>query len=195
MKRRRTGFVILGGVCAVIVALTLIVLGVYFTRIQSIQTIEKLTNYSDGYDLYKMDILYDYDLDGMLGKEYSDNQSVINAIYGTCLPLLPGRSKPKDFSCSTFCITDTEGDVLMGRNYDYHADTARRESPAGHIRRAGLLNVRGYSSTVPYRGHRAFISSKSSTSVRKNRFCISLETTVTGLSWAMALPFMSIISL
>lgn len=102
----------------------LAIIGMYFTRIQSIGTIEKLTDYEDGYNLYRMDILYDYDLDGMLKKEYTDNQTVKSAIRATALPFLPFRVKTQDFSCSSFCITDSQGNALMGRNYDFHADTS-----------------------------------------------------------------------
>ena len=37
--------------------------GLYFTRIQSYSSIEQLTDYEDGYNLYRMDIKYNYDLD------------------------------------------------------------------------------------------------------------------------------------
>jgi choloylglycine hydrolase len=32
--------------------------------------------------------------------------------------------KTQDFGCSSFCVTDTEGHAIMGRNYDFHADTS-----------------------------------------------------------------------
>ena len=44
-------------VVVVLAAVTFFVL--YFTRIQTFSSIEKLTDYEDGYNLYRMDVQYD----------------------------------------------------------------------------------------------------------------------------------------
>ncbi len=109
---------------ALIAALILGLLGVYFTRLKTIRTIEKLTSYKDGFDLYRMTVKFDYDLDSMLSREYSDNNMVAKAILGKTIPYLPIRMESPDYSCSAFSVTDTEGAVLMGRNYDFDVDTS-----------------------------------------------------------------------
>ena len=58
--------VILTVILIVLAAAALGFIGVYYTRFQSMNTIEKLTDYEDGYNLYRMDILYDYDLDRII---------------------------------------------------------------------------------------------------------------------------------
>ncbi|GEM_PF-1451780 len=42
------------GVPAVLLAVALLFAGICFTRIQTVNSIEKLTDYSDGYNLYRM---------------------------------------------------------------------------------------------------------------------------------------------
>ena len=53
----------LGAVIAVLLAVVLVFTGVYFTRFQTVGSIEKLTNYDDRYNLYRMDVKYNYSLD------------------------------------------------------------------------------------------------------------------------------------
>ena len=107
-----------------VLAVAIFLVGMYFTRIQSIGTIKKLTNYEDGYDLYQMEIKYDYNLDGMLKREFSNNQEIADAILGQALPFLPIHMEVPDYACSSFGITDVDGHVLMGRNYDFDIDTS-----------------------------------------------------------------------
>lgn len=54
------------GVPAVLLAVALLFAGICFTRIQTVNSIEKLTDYSDGYNLYRMNIKYDYSLDDVI---------------------------------------------------------------------------------------------------------------------------------
>ena len=65
---------------------------VYFTRLKSIHSIRKLTDYED-YNLYRMDIDYAYDLDRLIDRGITDNQSMINAILAEALPYLPIHMK------------------------------------------------------------------------------------------------------
>lgn len=96
----------------------------YFTRIQTIGSIERLTDYEDGYNLYRMDIKYDYSLDNMIDYGIMDDQTMIDAILKEALPLLPVKIKAPHFGCTAFTLTDTDGDVHMGRNYDFKNDTS-----------------------------------------------------------------------
>lgn len=83
---KRISFIILAVVTLAVAAFG----GIYFTRILTIGSIEQLTDYRDGYNLYSMDIKYDYSLDDII-----------------------------DYGCTSFTLTDTDGDVHMGRNYDF----------------------------------------------------------------------------
>ena len=62
----------------VIAAVAFLVL--YFTRIQTFSSIEKLTDYKDGYNLYRMDVQYDYNLDEIIDYGIKDDQTMIDAI-------------------------------------------------------------------------------------------------------------------
>ena len=42
------------GVLAALLAAVLVFAGIYFTRIQTLNSIEKLTGYADGFNLYRM---------------------------------------------------------------------------------------------------------------------------------------------
>ncbi len=116
---KRTLIVLLVLVIAAVAAFT----GLYFTRFRTISGIEKITSYDD-YNLYRMDIKYDYSIDDIIAYGINDNQSMIDAILAEALPVLPISMKAPSFGCSAFTIDDAEGDVLMGRNYDFKNDTS-----------------------------------------------------------------------
>lgn len=97
--------------------------GLYFTRIKSIRSIRKLTDY-ETYNLYRMNIDYDYDLDRVIGRGVGDNQAMIDAILAESLPYLPIHMKAPNFGCSAFCTKGTDAHTLMGRNYDFKNDTS-----------------------------------------------------------------------
>ncbi len=79
----------LGAVLAVLLAGVLVFTGVYFTRFQTAGSIEKLTSYDDGYNLYRMDVKYNYSLDDVINYGITDNQTMIDAILNEALPMLP----------------------------------------------------------------------------------------------------------
>ncbi len=108
-----------------VVLLTCIAFGTfYFTRFQTMATLEKLTEYEDGYDLYAMTVKYDYDLDAVINSGYTDTQSFVDAVIKESLPLLPVSIKVPSYGCSAYRTTTTDGNVLMGRNYDFKLDTS-----------------------------------------------------------------------
>lgn len=109
--------------CAAAVMFLVAFFSIYTGRFRTVSSLERLTNY-DEYNLYRMDVKYDYDLDAVIDRGITDNQSMLNAILGEALPLLPIHMKAPDFGCSAFTITDTDGHVLMGRNYDFKLDTS-----------------------------------------------------------------------
>ena len=59
MNKVLKGFlIVLLSVLAVVCLAVLSFLGVYFSRIQTMGSIEQLTDYADGYNLYRMDVQY-----------------------------------------------------------------------------------------------------------------------------------------
>ena len=123
-KPLKITLILLGAVLAVLLAVALVFTGVYFTRFQTIGSIEKLSDYDDGYNLYRMDVKYDYSLDDVIDYGITDNQTLNDAILKEVLPLLPVNIKAPDFGCTAFTLTDIDGDVHMGRNYDFRNDTS-----------------------------------------------------------------------
>lgn len=112
------------GIVAVLLAAVLVFVGIYFTRIQTMNSIEKLSDYDDGYNLYRMEVKYDYSLDDVINYGIKDNQTMIDAILKDALPLLPVKIEAPSFGCTAFTLTDADGDVHMGRNYDFKNNTS-----------------------------------------------------------------------
>lgn len=115
---------ILLAILAVVVLVAVAFVVLYFTRFQTIGSIDKLTDYEDGYNLYRMDVQYDYSLDNMIDYGITDDQTMIDAIMKEALPLLPVKIKAPNFGCTALTLTDKDGDVHMGRNYDFSRDTS-----------------------------------------------------------------------
>lgn len=124
MKAKKIILIALLSLLAVIVVIVGIFAIVYSSRFKTIATIEPLTDYDDGLNLYRMNIEYDYSLDDIIDSGITDTQSFIDAIIGESLPLLPIKMKSPDFSCSAFGIQTTDGDNIMGRNYDFRYNTS-----------------------------------------------------------------------
>ena len=112
-----------------LVILLVLVVGVgefvceYTGRFQTIRTIEKVTDYEE-YNLYRMDVKYEYDLDRLIEYGITDDQSLVDAIVEEALPILPVQIDVPDFGCSAFTLQEADGDILMGRNYDFRRDTS-----------------------------------------------------------------------
>ncbi|MGN0704555.1 MAG: linear amide C-N hydrolase [Lentihominibacter sp.] len=111
-------------ILVVVVAAAVAFLTLYSTRIQTIGSMERLTDYEDGYNLYSMDIKYDYSIDDIIDYGITDDQTMFDAIIKEALPLLPVKADVPNFGCTAFTLTDTDGDVHMGRNYDFMNDTS-----------------------------------------------------------------------
>ena len=83
---------------ALLLLAALVFTGIYFTRFQSMAALQKITDYSDGYNLYRMDIRYRYSLNDLLARGITDYQSMVDAILEEALPLLdrklPGFAAP-----------------------------------------------------------------------------------------------------
>ncbi len=114
---------VLVAILAVISFIVIAFIVLYFSRFQTIETIEKLTNYEE-YNIYKMNVMYDYNLDKVIDHGITDTQSMINSVVKESLPYLPVKIKVPSFGCSAFSVQDTNGDSLMGRNYDFKYNTS-----------------------------------------------------------------------
>ena len=110
-------------VIAVAAVVIIIFTAVYSSRFKTIGSIEKLTDY-DEYNVYRMDVKYDYSLDDVIDHGISDTQTMIDAIVAEALPLLPVHIEVPSFGCSAFSVTSPDGNILMGRNYDFKYDTS-----------------------------------------------------------------------
>lgn len=71
-----------------------------------------------------MDCKYDYSLDRIISHGIHDNQTMSNTILKEVLPLLPLHIKTPPYGCTAFTLTGSDGDIRMGRNYDFKNDTS-----------------------------------------------------------------------
>lgn len=97
---------------------------IYFTRFQTMATIEKLSDYDDGYNVYSMTVRYDYDTQKIIDSGFKDTQGFVDAVVKESLPLLPIKLELPSFGCSTYRAVTEDGDTIMGRNYDFKLDTS-----------------------------------------------------------------------
>lgn len=109
------------GVAGVAVGLAAATGIVYHKQIKSAASLKRLTGYADGYDLYAIDIAYDYDLDRIIAAGVRDDQAYIDAVVAQVLPGVPAHVQAPQFACSAFVAVDAEGRVRTGRNYDFKA--------------------------------------------------------------------------
>lgn len=115
---------VVGGIAA-LAAVGAVALGVaYGAQISTAASLERLTSYDDGYNLYRIDATYRYDLDAIIDADVSNDQAYVNAVLAQVLPGVPIEVKAPKFACSAFRTQTTDGDVLMGRNYDFKDDTS-----------------------------------------------------------------------
>lgn len=97
---------------------------VYASRFQTLATMQKLTAYDDGFNIYQMEVKYDYSPEDVIAYGITDQQSAVDAILKEALPLLPISMEAPEFGCTAFQMTDVDGDVHMGRNYDLRNATS-----------------------------------------------------------------------
>ena len=124
----------------------------YVSRIKTVMSIERVTNYSDGYNLYTMDVAYDYDLDAVLERGVGDDQAFLDAVLAESLPLLPVHMTAPDYGCSAFTAKAADEEVRMGRNYDFKLDTSAllvRCSPRGGYKSIALAALNNIKADVP----------------------------------------------
>lgn len=89
--------------------------------IQTLAGMKKITEYPD-FNLYSMNVCYDYDPDAVIDYGISDTESFLHAVLQKGLPGLPVKIRIPDFGCSAFTLKKNH--VLMGRNYDFRFNTS-----------------------------------------------------------------------
>lgn len=110
----------------IVLILCLLLSAFYYTRLQTVCSVRKLSNYND-YNIYRMDVKYSYDLDRMIGRGMKDGNSLYNAILKEILPFVPIHMEAPDYSnygCSAFTLKTEDNKIMMGRNYDFKYNTS-----------------------------------------------------------------------
>lgn len=110
-------------VIGVVAIMGAIVFKIYYKRWATAESIKKLTDHEE-YNLYKIEIKYDYSIQDIIDYGIKDNQSFLDAIIAEALPYLPIHIKAPNFGCSAFTAEEADGTVRMGRNYDFKNDTS-----------------------------------------------------------------------
>lgn len=123
MKKRIVKTVLFTLVAVLLIAAAVFA-AVYTSRIKTVASVKKLTSYADGYNLYRMDIKYDYDLDEIIASDLENDQDFLDAVIDQALPYLPVSIKAPNFACSAFTMQAEDGNVMMGRNYDFSKNTS-----------------------------------------------------------------------
>jgi hypothetical protein len=87
--KKTAPFVIAGAAIAGIGAVAGCAACLSASRQKTIASIKKLFDYADGYNLYSMNICYDYDLDAVIARGVGDDQSMVDSFVKEALPLIP----------------------------------------------------------------------------------------------------------
>ncbi len=91
---------------------------------KTLSSIKKITSYGDDYDLYRMEVLYDYDLDRIIDRGIKDDKTMIDAIIKEIDPSLSIDVEIPSFGCTAFTMDDCGNGTMMGRNYDFKYDSS-----------------------------------------------------------------------
>ena len=95
---------ILAALLILVLVCVLAFCGLYLGRFKTLASIRKVSAYEDGYNLYRMDIKYNYSLDDIIASGITNDQSMVDAIVKEALPLLPVSIKAPSFGCTAFTM-------------------------------------------------------------------------------------------
>lgn len=123
-RGKKIALYVLLGLVSILLLLVVVFVVIYASRFKTMASIQKISDYDDGVNLYCMDIQYDYSLDAIIERGITDDQSMIDALLKEALPLLPVHVKAPNFGCSAFTLNSVDGDVMMGRNYDFRNNSS-----------------------------------------------------------------------
>lgn len=112
------------GIVGVVLVAALVFVCTYASHFSTVGTIKKLTSYKDEYDLYTMEIKYDYSIEDIIAYGIESDEDMTAAIMKEAAPFLPAKMQLASFGCSAFAVTTEGGDQLMGRNYDFKKNTS-----------------------------------------------------------------------
>lgn len=143
--------------CLIIIGLLIVVFVlvfclVYLGRLKTIFSMKRITNYSDDYNLYTVDIKYNYSLEKIINYGIENDQSSIDAITKESFPLLPIKIKAPSFGCTAFTLKDNNDNVHMGRNYDFMNNTSAmlvRCTPKNGYKSVAFAALDNISANVP----------------------------------------------
>lgn len=93
-------------------------------RQQTLASIQKLTSYADGLDLYTMEVQYEYDIDALTPTDGFSDEKMAELLLAQALPGVPVQIEAPDYGCTAFTVKAANGKVYMGRNYDFKFDTS-----------------------------------------------------------------------
>ena len=93
-------------------------------RISTIQSIHKLAQFDDGFEIYEMTVKYDYNLENIMNGEIHDDSDFAKSVLHEALPGFDIKVQTPKFGCSAFCSEVCEGGFRMGRNYDFRFNTS-----------------------------------------------------------------------
>lgn len=124
MDTHRTVTAFACGIASAAIGLALVAGVLFHKQIKSVASVKRHTGYDDGYDLYEVDIAYDYDLDQIIASEVRSDQAYLDAVANQVLPCIPIHMEAPRFACSAFGLTTAQGPELTGRNYDFKDDTS-----------------------------------------------------------------------
>lgn len=106
--------------------LAIIVLGsliFYIMFWKDFRTVTSIKNVSNG-SYYEMDYVSDYHFDDFLKVGASSDTELMQFVLQKLLKGIPINMDAKQgFACSTFSITNTDGDYIFGRNLDWRSKT------------------------------------------------------------------------
>lgn len=128
-------------------------------RKHTLDSIKKLTDYSD-YNLYKMNICYDYSIDRIIERGITDDQSALGAILQEVLPDYPVHLDAPNFGCSAFTMKNSDS-VMMGRNYDFKNDTSSMLvycSPKDGYRSVAFAALDNVNANVPEKNNESMLA-------------------------------------
>ena len=98
-----------------VIAIPAVIAGiVFFNKIRTVCSIR-----SDDDGVYYMEHYGDYKLDEMLDAGITTDEAMIDWIRKTELCNLPVKINLPDFACASFKAETPEGNILIGRNFDY----------------------------------------------------------------------------
>lgn len=85
----------------------------------TLETIRTVAEHDDGFGLYSMDVRYGYDLDRIVSRGITDDQSAVDAIVEEVLPGSGFSIRAPSFGCTALSLGS-----LTGRNYDFFRNTS-----------------------------------------------------------------------